>query len=672
VSSLILVAMKCLCVLIAAGVLLPGSRASSNTAGPVGKVVKLLTDVKDKIDKDSDVDEADYKEHQCWCEKVEASKKEIITEEKEIIAAKEKEIATGKTIDAKLDKEIANKGVEIKDNKDDQGEATQQRSKQHEASAAETTKNKVMMKDIGAGSSAAQKLGGSAAKQVADQLSVMGKQVEIDEEKNNKTETESSNRFTSLMGDMRESLALLEKEKKEAATDDAETEIEIAEDTEVKVDTEAQLEADKAFLKEAEASCAARKVEYINRTSLRETELAGINKALEILDKQREVLSSTFKDVKLSFLQLNSGLSRETTMAAQSAFSVLRAKAKQTHSLRLGLIAAGLRKALPEGAFTSVLSEIEKMMTKMKTEAANDVKEKDSCTNEYFQIAKKTKQLTFLAQKAGTQIEKLSGRIDEFEEDRDATVKQIAEVDADLKQALKLRTAENAAFKSAKADDELAIETLTKTAAAMKKYYDDVEAKQSAALLQYNPDDLSTKRQKLKKEENKYRLTDDLSQENAASAVLGLIDHIIGNLENEIADALEEEKSAQLDYEKSAELMLESKAKLVNKKTSLEGFIADAKKERSAADDSNTDTKKDISDQVAYKTSIKERCDYILSKFDDRASDRESEMDDLVRAKALLSGASLVQRDVRVHSPAEQEQDDDKSTLMSYLGMDRH
>jgi len=472
---------------------------------------------------------------------------------------------------------------------------------------------------------------------------------------------------------MLDSHSLLEKEKRESTVEEGQTEMQIAEDIEVKVDTEAQLQADKDFLVEAEASCAARKMDFNNRTSLRAIEMAGINKAVEILDKQRELLSNTFKDVKLSFLQLNSGLSSETAMAAQSAFSVLRAKAKQSHSLRLGLIAARLRKAMPAGAFTSVLSEIEKMMAKMKKEAANDVKEKDSCTQEYFEIAKKTKTLSFLAQKAGTQMDKLEDRIAKFSEDKAATEKEIAEVNADLKQSLKMRTEEHTAFKAAKTDDETAIKVLASTADTMKKYYEDMEAKQAAALVQYNPNDLSTKRKQLKREENKYSLTDDLSQENAAGAILDMLDHITGNLKNEIADALEEEKSAQLDYEKSRDLMLASKAKLVKKKTSLEGFIADAKETHSTADDGKTRTEKDIADQAAYKASIKEGCDYILSKFDDRASDRESEMDGLVRAKALLSGASLVQKDVRPHLPSEEEDsEDDKSTLMSYLGMDRH
>ena len=62
------------------------------------------------------------------------------------------------------------------------------------------------------------------------------------------------------------------------------------------MDTEEQVKADAAFLKEAEKSCAARKGEYLNRTELRSIELGGINKGLEILDTKRELLSHLVAD----------------------------------------------------------------------------------------------------------------------------------------------------------------------------------------------------------------------------------------------------------------------------------------------------------------------------------------------------------------------------------------
>jgi len=95
-------------------------------------------------------------------------------------------------------------------------------------------------------------------------------------------------------------------------------------------------------------------------------------------------------------------------------------------------------------------------------------------------------------------------------------------------------------------------------------------------------------------------------------------------------------------------------------------MVAKEEQQRASTDQSKTVSDTDIADQKVYKASIKDSCDELLSKFDDRASDRESEMDGLIRAKELLSGSSLVQKDVQVH-----EQEDDKSTLMNYLGLDQ-
>lgn len=194
---------------------------------------------------------------------------------------------------------------------------------------------------------------------------------------------------------------------------------------------------------------------------------------------------------------------------------------------------------------------------------------------------------------------------------------------------------------------------------------------------------MSDRRKKLANEEHKYTLTDDMAQEDAADTILALIDQIEGNLNHEIKKAQKDEATAQLEYEKARDLMLDVKAKLEKKKTSLAGFITDAKKNRGIADEAKTTAEEDIADQAAFRASIQERCDYILSRFDQRVSDRESELDGLQRAKAILSGASLIQTGEQVpakveqkqedhkvehEQEVEQEQEDDKSRLWSYLG----
>ena len=65
-------------------------------------------------------------------------------------------------------------------------------------------------------------------------------------------------------------------------------------------------------------------------------------------------------------MQLSATSATSATLKLQSALEVLKAKAQQTQSVRLALVASEVQNALPEGAFTTVLAEIEKMFEKLK------------------------------------------------------------------------------------------------------------------------------------------------------------------------------------------------------------------------------------------------------------------------------------------------------------------
>lgn len=307
--------------------------------------------------------------------------------------------------------------------------------------------------------------------------------------------------------------------------------------------------------------------------------MGGVNKCLEILDKKREALLSA-TDTAPSLIQVDSDSVSDSVSAtgAQSALSVLQAKASKMHNLRLALLAAKLRKAMPEGAFSQVLSEIEKMIKNTKAEAARDMKEKDTCTKEYFEFEQKTKKLVFLSKSSATTIEKIEDRVATMKGEKSSAEEEIGAIESDLNQSLTFRTEENAAFKSVKADKQKAIEVLGETSKALKKYYEEVAAKQPS-LLQADPH-MSDKRKKLKNEEHEYSVTSDLSQEDAASAILAMLDNIADTLRHEIASGMEEENAAQLDYEKSKDLLLVSKAKLEKKTVSLESIIAEEEQQK--------------------------------------------------------------------------------------------
>merc|ERR550532_3029532 len=124
-----------------------------------------------------------------------------------------------------------------------------------------------------------------------------------------------------------------------------------------------------------------------------------------------------------------------------------------------------------------------------------------------------------------------------------------------------------------------------------------------------------------------------------------MIDLLIQDFDKEMTEAETEEKDAQADYEA---MLADSKAKrfadskaLAEKgaaKASLDGDLE-------AAQASKASKSKELAATLEYIASLHGECDWLLQNFDARKAARKGEIDSLVNAKAILSGAdySLIQ-----------------------------
>jgi len=126
-----------------------------------------------------------------------------------------------------------------------------------------------------------------------------------------------------------------------------------------------------------------------------------------------------------------------------------------------------------------------------------------------------------------------------------------------------------------------------------------------------------------------------------SAGVIGMMDEIIRDLENDMKDMEYEEKTAQKDY---AELMADSQATRAGDTKAMTG------KETSKAEiESKLMSDKEI--RAATATDLKQigtviqelhaACDFIMENFDLRKEARTNEIEGLKNAKAVLSGASF-------------------------------
>merc|ERR1719197_914975 len=111
------------------------------------------------------------------------------------------------------------------------------------------------------------------------------------------TEATKNRNYEEFMEEKAKELADLEALKAEKEADKAKAEEDLADTTQEYDDTEAQMKVDIEFFDETKKSCKEKHDEWVTRSDLREEEIAGVAKAIEILstDEARELFATSIK-----------------------------------------------------------------------------------------------------------------------------------------------------------------------------------------------------------------------------------------------------------------------------------------------------------------------------------------------------------------------------------------
>merc|ERR1719159_750263 len=257
--------------------------------------------------------------------------------------------------------------------------------------------------------------------------------------------------------DFEKSYAELEKEnnkmKKTRArkeTEKAEAEAMLADTTKAYDDTEKQMKADTEFFDQTKAACESKHEEWTVRKELRDAELDGINKALEILtsDEARELFAKSIKPGVETFLQIASTpalLQDAASAPAAKAYSALKAEVKKSHSIRLAALAVEIRTS-KAGHFDEVIKAIDEMIKTLEEEGADDLAKKTQCLDEYQEITKTVKDLDWKIKNNLAKIAKLEKLIELRTKEREETIAKIKETKQYMSDITDERKEENEAY----------------------------------------------------------------------------------------------------------------------------------------------------------------------------------------------------------------------------------
>merc|ERR1719311_2029145 len=223
------------------------------------------------------------------------------------------------------------------------------------------------------------------------------------------------------------------------------------------------------------------------------------------------------------------------------------------------------------------------------------------------------------------------------------TTSNMQKLEKEMKEYLNTRNAQNEAFKTALKADNDAVMLLAKTIEALSKY-----AENNLSLAQKMAGHK-------KKQEPEYTTSEDTAPEATFSSassggsettgIVGIIENIKQDLEEEMAKAKDEEAKALQAYKDTLKEGTESMEAMEKKIASME--VESAETTKMVADKQQTwdDKMKQHDNNDAYLKEIATECDWMDENFEPRKTARDSEIKGLDKARGALAGekqASLI------------------------------
>jgi len=455
----------------------------------------------------------------------------------------------------------------------------------------------------------------------------------LEEEKTKQTD------FDNLMATKTDDLKKLEKALADKTLNEGNDAKQLATDQKEREETQDELKAAEEFLATTTDACKSKANEWAERSRLRTEELAGMNQAIDILTSESS--KSTFTTAHMGFVQL--GLERKHHLALKQIIQKLKVEVEGRPK---HVAAIQTKKAKPQPVtqlqtktgvkqFEGVQHDIVVMEDDLREEGMEDIKKKAHCDNERRESNNKNELLEFDMDTLQKEMDSGNAKKNLLAKQIQHTTKSIQKLEAEMKEYLNTRNAQNEAFKNGLKADTDAVMLLAKAIEALSKY----ATNNKLALTQ----------KKANKQDPEYTTSEDTapaaefsSASSGASetgGIVGIIENIKQDLEEEISKAKEEEAKALQSYHDTEKESLDSLAAMNAKIASMETDIADTTSLIADKQETYDDKKKQHDGVDAYLQSIKAECDWMDENFELRKEARESEIVGLDDAKAKLAGA---------------------------------
>jgi hypothetical protein len=638
---------------------------------PVSKVIRLLKEMKESLEKERAADEELKSKMDCWCKTNEEEKNGAVKVANGRIDQLVADIQKHSGLSAQLKAEIAQLGKEIAEGTAALETATEVRAKELEEFQANE-------QDL-VGSLAAMKnailvlskhhssfLQGSAEVRTAVEAVLAKPSVLGDHRQtlqgflqhkagqpgrtNSGSYTPQSGAIFGILNQMKDefeaNLDQMQKDEAQAAADFAElkkaktAEIAagkaklkektfgladsddfLADAKEDLTSTRDALASDVAFISDLRLRCQQSDKDWELRSKTRSDEIAAVSEVISMLsdDDAFDLFGKTVDSGSLpSFTQVSEKNVRSRLV------SELQKVARKTGSLQLAALSAHAKL----DAFTKIKALIDDMVAVLKKDQEDEVKHRDFCVSEFDKNAVQTlnkenelKDLANLLESTAATMKTLAEEIAQHKAD-------IKEMEKQMAKASEERELENKDYQTVIQDQIATQQILQKALKRLESFY-------KKSLVQVQEPEPGAAAPPPPPAMKPYK------KSQGSSGVMTMIENVITDSAKSEKEARAAETDSQAGYE---EFIKNSNAAIAHANneivTKTEGK-ADAEQTKVQAEIDQKSAMTDAEQLNTYKGELHESCDFVLKNFAARQEARTAEIEGLAKAKAILSGSDF-------------------------------
>merc|ERR1719247_525227 len=421
-------------------------------------------------------------------------------------------------------------------------------------------------------------------------------------------------------------------------------------------DTTSEMDDTQAFLANLKVECAEKKKEWAVRCQIRAEEVAAISAAIKVLndDDALDLFKKTLSlnqgpaGSQLGFIQQHVAQHNR----AQQALQQLSSSKVDQKNLQVQFLENALKAKNVD--FSKVIQMVTEMQAVLKEEQASDDAQKSFCDKDISKTDKEQKDTEEEIASSAALIEECKEASAQTADEIALLQKEIKELDLAVAEATEQRKEEHGEYIQFMEENNAAVQLLEKAQNKLNKFYRPsqyVEETTAAPIMlsQLSPAHLdsidglafvqvSRKEAPPPPPETWGAYKKKSGKSNGAFA---LLDRLTKDLQDGIVDAEHDETTSQKDYETLMSDSQTSRAQKAESITEKEASKADLDLKTETTIEKKTALEQDLLNIKDYLSKLHAQCDFLVENYDMRKTARETELESLANAKAVLSGADF-------------------------------